>query len=135
MSKWALCGRPLSLYKFSQHCFGQGNNNSLMCFIIPLKFNRPRHLFSRNVFITSSPEMFTKCCKSRLLQNQHEILKVMYNQSSISSGDHQSKYENHQLSSKDKLKRAVKDYGATVIVFHITLSLMSLGLSYLTISR
>lgn len=40
-----------------------------------------------------------------------------------------------QLSRKDKLKRAVKEYGATVIVFHVTISLVSLGGCYLIVSR
>ncbi|XP_022195376.2 protein FAM210B, mitochondrial [Nilaparvata lugens] len=39
-----------------------------------------------------------------------------------------------QLSNKDKLKRAVKEYGATVIVFHVSISLMSLGICYLAVS-
>ncbi|CAL8096178.1 unnamed protein product [Orchesella dallaii] len=38
------------------------------------------------------------------------------------------------LSTKEKLKRAVRDYGATVIVFHVTMSLMSLGFFYLLVS-
>ncbi|ODN05905.1 hypothetical protein Ocin01_00789 [Orchesella cincta] len=38
------------------------------------------------------------------------------------------------LSTKEKLKRAVRDYGATVIVFHITLALTSLGFFYILVS-
>lgn len=38
-------------------------------------------------------------------------------------------------STKDKLKRAVKDYGATVIVFHVTISIASLSLSYAAVAR
>lgn len=39
------------------------------------------------------------------------------------------------LTQKEKLKRAVKDYGATVIVFHVGISLISLGGFYLLVSR
>lgn len=39
------------------------------------------------------------------------------------------------LSNKDKLKKAVKEYGSTVIVFHIGISLISLGISYTLVSR
>lgn len=39
------------------------------------------------------------------------------------------------LSAKEKLKNAVKDYGATVIVFHVSISLMSLGICYVLVSR
>lgn len=135
MCMLALCGRPLSLYKCHQHWFCEGNNSSLKYFILPSKYNRPGQLFSKNVYISSSSEMFTKCCKSHMQPNQHEVFKVMSNQRSISSGEHQQTPEVQKFSSKDKLKQAVKDYGATVIIFHVTLSLMSLGLSYLIISR
>lgn len=96
----------------------------------------------RNVFVKSytfqNSSSFSKLSKPRkfcLLQNQHEVLKVMSNQNNSSSGEHQPTAEVQKLSSKDKLKRAIKDYGATVVIFHISLSLMSLGLSYLIISR
>lgn len=39
------------------------------------------------------------------------------------------------LTSKEKLKQAVKDYGATVIIFHISISVISLGACYLLVSR
>lgn len=135
MCMLALCGRPLSSYKCYKHWFCEGNNSSLKYFILPLKYNRHGQLFSKNVYISSSSEIFTKRCKSRMQPNQHEVLKAMSNQRSISSGEHQQTPEVQKFSRKDKLKQAVNDYGATVIIFHVTLSLMSLGLSYLIISR
>ncbi|KAJ4442170.1 hypothetical protein ANN_12036 [Periplaneta americana] len=42
--------------------------------------------------------------------------------------------DNSNLSRTDKLKRAVKEYGATVIVFHIGISLISLGGFYLAVT-
>lgn len=42
---------------------------------------------------------------------------------------------NVKESAVTKLKRAVKDYGSTVIVFHVGISLASLGTCYLAISR
>ena len=39
------------------------------------------------------------------------------------------------LSKKDQLKRAVSQYGSTVIVFHVTISLASLGFFYALVSR
>lgn len=132
MSNWAQCGRLL--HKLSQHCFCQGNSSSFKYFMQPLKYDR--HIFSRNVFLTSSPKIWSKLPKSLLHQKEHKkVLVVMSNQSSASSGEQQPTPEVLKLSSKDKLKRAVKDYGATVLIFHITLSLTSLGLSYLIISR
>lgn len=38
------------------------------------------------------------------------------------------------LSKKDQLKRAVSQYGSTVIVFHVTISLASLGFFYILVS-
>lgn len=38
-------------------------------------------------------------------------------------------------SNKEKLKRAVKEYGSTVIIFHVGISLMSLGMFYALVSR
>ncbi|XP_050675977.1 protein FAM210B, mitochondrial-like isoform X2 [Leptidea sinapis] len=34
------------------------------------------------------------------------------------------------ISTKEKLKKAVKEYGSTVIVFHVSISIMSLGICY-----
>lgn len=39
-----------------------------------------------------------------------------------------------KLSQKARLKQAVRDYGATIIVFHVTISLASLGLCYVAVS-
>ncbi|GFR74205.1 protein FAM210B [Elysia marginata] len=39
-----------------------------------------------------------------------------------------------QLTQRQKLQRAVKEYGSTVIVFHVTISLASLGFFYLLVS-
>lgn len=39
------------------------------------------------------------------------------------------------VSAKDKLKKAVKEYGSTVIVFHVAISLISLGGCYVLVSR
>lgn len=40
-----------------------------------------------------------------------------------------------KLSAKEKMKNAVKEYGSTVIVFHVTISIFSLGGCYLLVSR
>jgi Protein of unknown function (DUF1279) len=58
---------------------------------------------------------------------------------SVNSNNHdesqKSTDEKKELSSKDKLKKAVKEYGSTVIVFHVGISLISLGISYTLVSR
>jgi hypothetical protein len=50
-------------------------------------------------------------------------------------GSDDQKGTEQKLSQKDKLKRAVKEYGATVVVFHVGISLMSLGGFYVLVSR
>lgn len=39
-----------------------------------------------------------------------------------------------QVSRKEKWKHAIKEYGATMVVFHIALSLTSLGICYAVVS-
>lgn len=43
--------------------------------------------------------------------------------------------KDENLTKAQKLKKAVKDYGSTVIVFHVLFSLMSLGVCYTVVSR
>lgn len=42
---------------------------------------------------------------------------------------------NEKISRKEMLKKAVKEYGSTVIIFHVGISLMSLGACYVMVSR
>lgn len=74
---------------------------------------------------------------ARLPQSNESILTRNGNYvkcfSSTSKGtDNEPK--NIKLTSAQKLKKAVTEYGATVIVFHIGISLISLGTSYLLVS-
>ena len=43
--------------------------------------------------------------------------------------------DNSKLTRTDKLKRAVKEYGITVVIFHIGISLLSLGGFYVAVTR
>jgi len=40
-----------------------------------------------------------------------------------------------KVSRAERLKRAVKEYGATVVVFHTCISLFTLGVAYIAVSR
>lgn len=40
-----------------------------------------------------------------------------------------------KVSQTERLKRAVKEYGATVVVFHTCISLFTLGVAYIAVSR
>lgn len=51
------------------------------------------------------------------------------------SKTHPDEKETKPLTRKEKLKLAVKEYGSTVIIFHVTISLVSLGACYTLVSR
>jgi hypothetical protein len=61
------------------------------------------------------------------LQRRPFLVQTTY---MFSTNTHYSK-----LSRKDKLKHAVKEYGITVVIFHIGISLFSLGGFYLAVTR
>lgn len=50
-------------------------------------------------------------------------------------GQVESKQDTIKMTGKEKIKRAIKEYGATVIVFHVGISLLSLGACYVLVSR
>uniref|UniRef100_A0A182SQU9 DUF1279 domain-containing protein n=1 Tax=Anopheles maculatus TaxID=74869 RepID=A0A182SQU9_9DIPT len=51
-----------------------------------------------------------------------------------SKGNTVSGEEQVPVSRKDRLKKAIKEYGSTVLVFHVSISLASLGTCYLLVS-
>merc|ERR1712083_904924 len=51
-----------------------------------------------------------------------------------SSQPNQSQQPQQPISKKEQLKRAVSQYSSTVIVFHVSISLASLGFFYLLVS-
>ncbi|XP_071548769.1 uncharacterized protein [Panulirus ornatus] len=59
---------------------------------------------------------------------------VCSTQDSQSSEGRSKENPKTQLTSRQKLQRAVKEYGTTVIVFHVAISLASLGICYLLVS-
>ncbi|XP_046961683.1 uncharacterized protein LOC124531228 [Vanessa cardui] len=74
------------------------------------------------------------------LQNAHyltlrnEYRGKLYNKVITIGARNMSTENSPPLSAKEKLKKAVKDYGSTVIVFHVTISLLSLGGCYILVS-
>ncbi|OWR44928.1 hypothetical protein KGM_214210 [Danaus plexippus plexippus] len=65
---------------------------------------------------------------------RNEIRKKQFNKVIAISTRKMSTETDSSLSAKDKLKRAVKEYGSTVIIFHVTISLLSLGGCYILVS-
>ncbi|XP_041988197.1 uncharacterized protein LOC121739717 [Aricia agestis] len=68
------------------------------------------------------------------LSLRNEYKKKQANQVVMMTTRSMSTDNNPSLSTKDKFKKAIKEYGSTVIVFHVTISLISLGGCYLLVS-
>lgn len=58
---------------------------------------------------------------------------VQFNSQNPSESKDQVKPEKE--TGRSKLKKAVKEYGSTVVVFHVGISLISLGICYTLVSR
>ena len=56
-------------------------------------------------------------------------------ENSSGSKTEQLEGENKQLTLKERLKFVVQEYGTTAIVFHVCISLTSLGLCYAAVKR
>jgi len=71
---------------------------------------------------------------ANLLNNDH-AQKTTQTSSDVKSPPTPPSPPPEKESNQSKLKRAVKEYGSTVIVFHVGISLVSLGLSFALVSR
>lgn len=94
-----------------------GCNNKCYCFI-----NQDEESCKRVPVIHSKPFHF------RSFSSEKEEVQV-----SITSKDDKEIANN--LTRKEKIKAAVKHYGGVVIVFHVGISLVSLGCCYLIVAR
>lgn len=86
----------------------------------------------------SNPQLFSKNHSSFLTINKRFIslscTKTMSEGSKVPTGESE-KPADSKVTGASKLKTAVKEYGSTVIVFHVAISLLSLGTSYALVSR
>lgn len=107
-------------------------NTVKMCFSRGLVILLGRHsaLISSNLQrrCLSSRNLSLHSCANNILFRERQF------QLSRNCSQNVPKSEEGSLSKKDQLKRAVKEYGSTVIVFHVAISLASLGLFYLIVS-
>lgn len=100
--------------------------------------------------IADCQSMLSSChlpySNSQLLHHQSPFLTINKRFISLSSrigmsespkapSGESDKTENSKVSGQSKLKTAVKEYGSTVIVFHVAISLASLATSYVLVSR
>lgn len=87
-----------------------------------------------------NPYLLTLHLARTMLLNQNQIQKRFYSQKSNITDEEKRKPEqieddSKKLTQKEKFKIAVKDYGSVIVVFHVGISLVSLGLCYSLVSR
>lgn len=88
-----------------------------------------------NVRLPNNPAMCTRYMYGTGLMRNVRFFHTFDVRKQSSSESQQENTPMAQLSAKQKLQRAVKEYGTTVIVFHVSISLASLGICYLLVSR
>lgn len=111
-----------------------GSNGKSMHLNMPGGQREQQHKFISNYMQDSHYINFSKKESIRsihtLTNRLHSELILLSRSESTSTNNNEPK-----LSRKDILKRAVKDYGSTVIVFHVGISLISLGACYVLVTR
>lgn len=141
-------GKPdVSLERYD--CRGPANLNSSMQTNVPCPFkwqgnamylNMPGGQWEQgNKFI--SEDMQKNYYINNIFKNKkgikffHTLTSNYNNPIDTIDKRYQCTKNNNTLSRKEKLKKAVKEYGSTVIVFHVGISLISLGVCYTLVSR
>ncbi|XP_049281532.1 uncharacterized protein LOC125762935 isoform X2 [Anopheles funestus] len=94
------------------------------------------HISHRAFSLSSTNSL---ACTAAALNNKSPQAKTAATASgtageSNSKGNSVSSEEQVPVSRKDRLKKAIKEYGSTVLVFHVSISLASLGTCYLLVS-
>uniref|UniRef100_A0A4Y0BR95 DUF1279 domain-containing protein n=1 Tax=Anopheles funestus TaxID=62324 RepID=A0A4Y0BR95_ANOFN len=125
----------------SAHCWSQGGHFrsfSLFKMMSGRKGSDCGTLdISHRAFSLSSTNSLA--CTAAALNNKSPQAKTAATASgtageSNSKGNSVSSEEQVPVSRKDRLKKAIKEYGSTVLVFHVSISLASLGTCYLLVS-
>jgi len=88
-------------------------------------------LLSNHSGVTQTTDSSRLLTAAPSLSNLTAMTALLHTSSGLRSEEEGGK---RQLDKVGQLKQAVKDYGATVIVFHVGISLMSLGFFYAIVS-
>lgn len=97
--------------------------NSAFACLAQTDQNRPNHL-------NATPNQNAR----RMYSDKKEVAKAT-EPSKETENDPKAQDEIAPLTPRAKLKAAIRDYGSTVFVFHIAISLVSLGIFYQLVSR
>ncbi|RWS03956.1 uncharacterized protein B4U79_04035, partial [Dinothrombium tinctorium] len=87
--------------------------------------HQSRHFCTSSALFTSNKSAFLRYFSSSAFLLQEEKTKIVQ--------DEKISENAQKLSSRQRLKIAVRDYGTTVIVFHVTFSLICLSFTYLLV--
>ncbi|PSN54798.1 hypothetical protein C0J52_01989 [Blattella germanica] len=121
---------PLDLHVASYDCRGTVSLSSVMQTNVPEPFSKE----GRATYLNMPGGQWGQGHKyiARDMQDTH--YHNLKSPGIVTRRFYSTNVDDNELSRKDKLKRAVKEYGATVIVFHIGISLLSLGGFYLAVT-
>ena len=126
---------PLDLHVASYDCRGTVSLSSVMQTNVPEPFSKEGHAMHLNMpggQWGQGHKYLSRDMQDTHYQNLRTPGIVGYWQVRRA---YSTNVDDSNLSRKDKLKRAIKEYGATVVVFHISMSLLMLGGFYLAVTR
>ncbi|KAF2896483.1 hypothetical protein ILUMI_09686 [Ignelater luminosus] len=132
----------------SYDCSGVVNLSSSMQSAVPNPFSskgKSMHLNmpggqweQQNKFISNAMQKshYINLSRKEGTRSFHTLTKRLHSELILLSRTESTSTDSKEpkLSRKDMLKRAVKDYGSTVIVFHVGISLISLGTCYVLVT-
>lgn len=102
------------------------NNNAIHSFVL---FNNANQLLLKRTYATNKSDIDRKVERTPIEQANSE------SSPSIGTSTQPNSDPTKPINRKELLKKAFKDYGATVIVFHVGMSLASLGFFYQLVAR
>ena len=92
-------------------------------------------VFATPVLRTSTGGFQTPANKGFLLRNSMLLHTSFIRKADKPGQDWNQEEDEKKLALRDRLKSVVAEYGTTAIVFHVTISLTSLGICYAAVKR
>jgi len=99
-------------------------------FVTPVRNYFPRARTTAHTALQTPANSVFMLCNGRTLHTS-----VRTNTEKSRKGTTAQEESENELTLKDRLKIVVQEYGATAIVFHVSISLTSLGICYAAVKR
>ncbi|KAJ8940049.1 hypothetical protein NQ314_010881 [Rhamnusium bicolor] len=115
-------------------------NHLRNCYPVLINSSKNNYSYSGSILTSNNSENYnqkflTSSLDVRFKSTQHvKSASIKKEENNTIEEVHQKKIDVAGITRGEKLKKAVKEYGSTVIVFHIGISLVSLGTCYLLVS-